>query len=195
MQTNFARAGFTVVLAALMTVALLTLSQPAAAENQAQQTRLTKDMLERWIASYPKIKMIAITQALSKGKELKGKADPLAAVMKFADDKEVRDQADAAVREHGFKDFKEWLLVTKATAAAYGRLKAGPTDDDAKKSADKLIKKIDDMPFLSDKQKRKLQEKARQEVEDSVLNAPPENVELVRSMQKDIDSVVKRGLN
>lgn len=195
MKSFLARSGLAFFLAATLTAGASALCQSAAAEMQAEHAKLTKDMLERWMASYPQVKMLAIAQAANKGKELKGKVNPIEAVMRFADDKEVRAEADAAVKKHGFKNFEEWLGVARATAAAYGRLKAGATDEDAKRSADKLIKKIDDIPFLSEKQKRKLQEKAREEVEKEVLNAPPENVELVRSMEKDLDSVVKSGLN
>lgn len=159
------------------------------------KVQLTKDSVKRLVESFPRIKILAISQALSKGKDLANVKSPLEAVMKFAGDPEVRKQADEAAVDHGFKDFEEWARVAQATAAAYVQLKAGASPDEAEKTTEKIIAQIRDTEFLTDKQKRKLEKKARKELEnaDGLLSSTPENMAAVKSMEKDLDALVKKG--
>ncbi|MDZ4791123.1 MAG: hypothetical protein SGJ17_07950 [Hyphomicrobiales bacterium] len=158
------------------------------------KVQLTKDSVKRLVDSFPRVKILAVSQALSKGKDLASVKSPLEAVMKFAGDAEVRAQADDAAKDHGFKDFEEWLRVAHATAAAYVQLKAGTSPDEMEKAAEKVIAQIRDTDFLTDKQKRKLEKKARKGLEeDGLLSSTQENMAAVKSMEKDLDALVKKG--
>ncbi len=158
------------------------------------KVQLTPETVKRLVESFPRVKILAISQALSKGKDLATVKSPLEAVMKFAGDAEVRQQADAAARDHGFADFEEWARVAQATVAAYVQLKAGTSPGEVEKAADNVLSQIQDAGFLTDKQKRKLEKKARKELEaGGLLSTTPENLAAVKSMEKDLDALVKKG--
>ncbi len=182
------------LLAAVMlgaAIAPARLADTAQAEGR-QQYALTKEALKRWLESYPRMKMLAMTEALKRGKDLQEAQNPLQAVMKVLSSDRLRTDADIAVKEYGFKDFDEWLAVTHATAIAYATLKYGADDKDMDKTAEKLIGKIQDLDFLSEKQKRKLEKKAREEfAKGEALRPTPENLALVTAMKKELDAVVK----
>jgi hypothetical protein len=165
---------------------------PEAQAQNARQYALTKDSLKRWMESYPRMKMLAFTEAMKRGKDLQESQNPLQAVMKVLSNDRLRADADVAVKDYGFRDFDEWLAVTHATAIAYATLQYGGNEKDVDKTAEKLIGKIQDLDFLSEKQKRKLEKKAREELaKGEALKPTPENLALVTAMKKELDAVVK----
>ena len=179
----------TVLLGASMAIARY---MPDARAQSTQQYALTKDTLKRWMESYPRMKMLAITEAMKRGKDLQESQNPLQAVMKVLSNDRLRADADVAVKDYGFRDFDEWLAVTHATAIAYATLQYGGNEKDVDKTAEKLIGKIQDLDFLSEKQKRKLEKKAREELtKGEALKPTPENLALVTAMKKELDAVVK----
>ncbi|MDX2265683.1 MAG: hypothetical protein NW215_12030 [Hyphomicrobiales bacterium] len=180
------------VCAVAVAFAAMVFTQPAAAD--AKPIVLTKDSVQRVIDSFPRIRILAASQALSKGKDLSKVKSPLEAVMKFAGDEEVRAQANSAVQAHGFKDFEEWARIARATAAAYLHVKTGGSRQDVEKAADKALSDLKDSGLLTEKQMRKLEKKARKQLEeDGLLNATPENIATVKSMEKDLDAIAKIG--
>ncbi len=175
------------------TVAFMQASAPIAMADKGK-VQLTPDMVKRLVKSFPRVKILAVSQALSKGKDLATVKSPLEAVMKFAGDVEVRNQANEAAQDHGFKDFEEWARVAQATVAAYVQLKAGTSPSEVEKAADDVLSQIQDAGFLTEKQKRKLEKKARKEMEaGGMLSTTPENLAAVKSMEKDLDALVKKG--
>lgn len=179
--------------ASLIALALIVVHVGPQSAIAGAPAQLTNDRVMRLIESFPRIKILAVSQALAKGKDLATVKSPLEAVMKFAADPEVRLQADAAAKDHGFRDFEEWALIARATAAAYLHLKTGGSPGETEKAIDKALSQIRDAGFLSEKQKRKLEKKAREELgEDGELSTTPENLAVVKSLEKDLDAIVKQ---
>jgi hypothetical protein len=186
---NFRAAVRTALMAACICTAFV--SSAGAGAPQNGQIVLTKESVARWLKAYPDMRALVIRIAAAKGTSLAKVKDPLEAVMTLASDQAAQAEANATVKAHGFKDFNEWLTVSYSAALAYGRLKS---DANAANAA-KMNKKINDLPFLTDKQKRKLAEEAQKQMGDGGALAPlPENVEIVRGMEKSIDTQVAKGL-
>lgn len=154
--------------------------------------QLNRDMVKRLIESFPRVKTLAMTQAMAKGADLAKVKSPLEAVMRFAADEDVRLQANDAARDYGFKDFAEWANVARATVAAYVHVKSGSSPGGSEKALEKAIEAIRDAEFLTDKQKQKLEKKARKEFEGGSLAATPENIAVVKALEKDLDAIAKR---
>jgi hypothetical protein len=187
-----ARAAF----AAVCLCAAAMLASGAHAEKPKNgQVVLTKDAVVRWLKTYPPMRDLAIRQAAAKGQSAAKMKDPMEALMLFAGDPAARAEAEGIVTEYGFKNFNDWLGVTYSTALAYGRLKTNANPEKMQKEAEKVDKQIAGLPFLSEKQKRKLADEARKQMGDDGALAPlPENLELVRGMEKAIEAEVGKGL-
>jgi hypothetical protein len=189
----------TAPLAALLLSAALILG---AAQVSASTLILTKDMVSRFVASFPEVKMIALREGLSasaKAKE-KGKDNPVAVIVAAISRKELRDEVQGVVARHGFRSVKDWAKTAKSIGEAYIHITAGGAAaadaskemDDHRSSVEKEIAKLG---FLSDKQKKKLMDKY-DEASDGLDDAPPpQNVAIVTEMKPQIEAVVKLGLN
>ena len=192
---NLRLAARAVLIAVCICAAVFTVSSADAGKPKNGQIPLTKESVTRWLKAYPAMRNLAIRQAAAKGANAAKMKDPLEALMLFAGDDAARAEADATVKAHGFKDSGEWLSVTYSASPAYGRLKSGGPKPVSDKDAAKVAKQINDMPFLSDKQKRKLLAEAQKQMGDEGVLAPlPENLEIVRGMEKAIDAEVNKGL-
>jgi hypothetical protein len=175
-------------LAAAGLVALACSSGPARAETE----KLTEASVRKFIASYPEVKTIAVNQASAKGKKIGGAANPLLAVVEAASDDQIKGQIDVTARRHGFRDSKEWFGVARSVGVAYAHMKAGAdADGKAQKKLEKALAKIDDMDFLSDKQKKKLKDAARDSAGVVLEPPPPENIAVVKAMAPQIEATVK----
>jgi hypothetical protein len=159
----------------------------------AEMARLTPASVKRFIASYPEVKTLAISEAATKGKKIGSSENALLAVVEAASDDTLKGEIDTTARRHGFRDGKEWFGVARSVGVAYAHVKTGGGVNDAKAQAklEKAIAKIEDMPLLSDKQKKKLIEDLRKGAS-KVLEPPPaENIEVVKAMAPQIEAVVK----
>jgi hypothetical protein len=158
----------------------------------AETAKLTQASVKRFIASYPEVKSIAVTQGTAKGKKIGGADNPLMAVVEAASDDKIKAEVDITAKRYGFRDGKEWFGVARSVGVAYAHMKVG-SNGDAKAAAkvDKAIAKIEDNDFLSAKQKKKLI-KALREGAGVVLEAPPpENMAVVKAMAPEIEAAVK----
>lgn len=183
-------------LAAVCLCAAAMIASGASAEKPRNgQVVLTREGVVRWLKTYPPMRDLAVRMAAAKGASAAKMKDPMEALMLFAGDPAARAEADATVKAHGFKDFGDWLNVTYSTALAYGRLKTKADPEKMEKEAAKIDKQIASLPFLSEKQKRKMAEEARKQMGDDGALAPlPENLEIVRGMEKAIDAEVGKGM-
>ncbi len=167
----------------------LTWSGGAAA---ADSERLTQSSVKRFIESYPEVKTIAVSQAAAKGKTISHSGNTLLAVVEAASDDKLKAEIDTTARRHGFRDSKEWFGVARSVGVAYAHVKTGATDDaKTQKKVEKAISKIEDMPLLSDKQKKQLVENIRKNAGAVLQPPPPENIALVKAMQPQIEAMVK----
>jgi hypothetical protein len=158
----------------------------------AESERLTQASVKRFIASYPEVKTIALTQASAKGKKIGSSDNALMAIVEAASDSTIKAEIDTTARRHGFRDSKEWFGVARSVGVAYARVKSGATDDaKAQHKLEKAIAKVEDMPLLTDKQKKQLVENLRKGAEAVLEPPPPENVALVKAMAPQIEAVVK----
>jgi len=158
----------------------------------AETAKLTQASVKRFIASYPEVKSIALSQAADKGKKIGGAANPLLAVVEAASDDKLKVEVEVAAKRHGFRDGKEWFGVARSVGVAYAHMKVGAKGDPkTQQKLDKAVAKIEENDFLSDKQKKKLI-KALREGAEVVLEAPPaENLAVVKAMAPEIEAVVK----
>jgi hypothetical protein len=158
----------------------------------AESERLTQASVKRFIASYPEVRTIALSQATAKGKKIGSSDNALMAVVEAASDNTIKGEIDTAARRHGFRDSKEWFGVARSVGVAYAHVKTGTTGDaKAQHKLEKAIAKVEDMPLLTDKQKKQLVENLRKGANAVLEPPPPENVALVKAMAPQIDAVVK----
>lgn len=159
----------------------------------AESAKLTQASVKKFIASYPEIRGIAISEGTSKGKKIGGADNPLLAVVEAASDDAIKGKIDVTAQRHGFRDSDEWFGVARSVGMAYAHMKAGTGGGDAKtqKKVDKAIAKIDGLDFLSDKQKKKLKDAAQKGAAVALEPQPAENVAVVKSMAPEIEAVVK----
>jgi hypothetical protein len=195
LKINLLPAARAVFFAVCFCTAAFMVSGADAGKPKNGQIVLTKESVVRWLKAYPEMRDLTIRLAAAKGASVAKMKDPLEALMLFAGDEAARAEADAIVKAHGFKNTGNWLSVTYSTALAYGRLKTGDAKSVSDKDAAKVTEQINAMPFLSAKQKHKLIKEARKQMGDEGLLAPlPENLEIVRGMEKAIDAEVGKGL-
>jgi hypothetical protein len=159
----------------------------------ADSAKLTQASVKKFIASYPEVKVIAVSQAVTKGKKIGGADNQLLAVVEAAADDSIKGQIDVTAQRYGFRDHQEWFGVARSVGMAYAHMKAGTGGGDAKaqKKVDKALAKIDDMDFLSDKQKKKLKDAATKGASAVLEPQPPENIAVVKAMAPEIEAVVK----
>lgn len=162
----------------------------------AVQVTLSRDTVVRFLATFPEVRTIGLRHGMSKSAELMTNDDPISALLRIAADKKFQDDIDAAVKPHGFQGFGEWFAVSQSVAIAYAKVRSGPGNGKLDKELDKTIEKIKENDILSEKQKRKLIEKLKESAQTlGATDVPPENVQLIRSMKKDIEAVVKKSMN
>ena len=157
----------------------------------AKTRTLTQDTVKKFIASFPAVKAIAVSQAAEKGKPLASAKDNLAAVIAAISDTSIAEEVSKAVKPHGFKDAKEWAAVGSSVGQVYAHLKIGTADGRANKKLDKAIAKIEKNDFLNDKQKEKLVKALRKGAGDALEPPPEQNVTAVRPMVAELEAVVK----
>lgn len=158
---------------------------------QAKSKTLTTQTVKQFLASYPDVRKIAVSEATSTGADVATAKDKFAAVIQVASDKSLAKKVDAAVKPHGFRDAKEWMSVAESVGKAYMHLKTGSGDAKNQKKMEKALAKIDKMDFLSEKQKEKLTKGIRKKAGAVLEPPPPENIAAVEPMVGDIEAVVK----
>jgi len=158
----------------------------------AETAKLTQSSVKRFIASYPDVKSIAVSQASAKGKKLAGGEKSLLAVVEAASDDTIKVEVDTAAKRHGFRDGKEWFGVARSVGAAYAHMKVGPSiDAKAQEKLEKAVAKIEKNDLLNDKQKKKLIHAIREGAGAVLEPPPPENLALVKAMAPEIEAAVK----
>ena len=158
---------------------------------QAKSKTLTTQTVKQFLASYPDVRKVAVSEAAGTGADVATAKDKFAAVIQVASDKSLAKKMDAAVKPHGFRDAKEWMSVAESVGKAYMHLKTGGGDAKNQKKMEKALAKIDKMDFLSDKQKEKLTKGIRKKAGAVLEPPPPENIAAVEPMVGDIEAVVK----
>jgi hypothetical protein len=178
--------------AALMALAAGALTLSWTGVTAAEAAKLTQVSVQRFIASYPDVKTLAVSQAAAKGKKIGGSDNALLAVVEAASDDTIQSELDSTARRYGFRDGKEWFGVARSVGVAYAHMKTGSSGDPkAKKKLEKAIEKVEDMPLLSDKQKKKLIENLRKSAGVVLEPPPPENMAVVKAMAPQIEAAVK----
>lgn len=168
------------------------LALAATSAQGAETARLTPASVKRFIASFPEVKTLAISEGMTKGKKIGSSENALLAVVEAASDDTLKGELDTTARRHGFRDGKEWFGVARSVGVAYAHMKAGSVDEaKAQKKLEKAISKIEDMPLLSDKQKKKMIEELRKGAGKVLEQPSAENMEVVKAMAPQIEAVVK----
>lgn len=139
-----------------------------------EQVSLTRDMLKRFLASFPEIQ----SRAKKYSKELSAAGDPMGYAR--------RDMEDF-VKSYGYRRYADWIRVTKTVALTYGFAKTGAELNDLAEQTKLAIAKIENNPKLSMEQKA--QYKAMISANMGVMARflpKPENFALVKSMMPEI---------
>ena len=68
----------------------------------AESATLTKASVKKFIASYPEIKVIAISEGTARSKKIGGADNPLLAVVEAASDDAIKGKIDVTAQRHGF---------------------------------------------------------------------------------------------
>lgn len=174
----------------VFTLAIL-LGGQGPSDVQAKSKTLTTQTVKQFLASYPDVRKLAVSEAASTGADVATAKDKFAAVIQVASDKSLTKKVDAAVKPHGFKDAKEWMSVAESVGKAYMHLKTGGGDAKKQKKMEKALAKIDKLDFLSDEQKEKLTKGIRKKAGAVLEPPPPENIAAVEPMVGDIEAMVK----
>src|SRR6185503_3600085 len=125
-------------------VALILIGWLAASKQASAKTQiLDQETVKQFIASFPAVQALAVSQAVEKGKAVASTKDTLTAVIAAVGDKSVGMQVDKIVKAHGFKDAKHWAAVGESVGRVYAHLKIGTTDGRAKGKLDKALAKIE----------------------------------------------------
>jgi hypothetical protein len=185
--TNAARRSF----ASGVAIFILACGFAAIGQATAKTHILTEETVKHFIASFPAVKAIALSQAADKGKAIASAKNNLAAVIAAVADKSIADQVTEAVKPHGFKNAAEWASVGESVGRVYAHLKLGTADGRAKKKLAKAIAKIERNDFLNEKQKQKLTQAIRSGAEDALEPPPAENVQAVKPMVAELEAMVK----
>lgn len=171
----------------------------AGAGTQAEPAKLTKDTVERFLRTVPEVQYIGVREGLDVSSKAKASENPFGAVVSAMSRKELRDEVQATISKHGFRSVKDWARTGQHIGQAYVHVTHGPVGSVAAAKMDenreRAIKEIEKLPFLSDKQKRKLIEQYDQTSEDLGREPPPENVAVVKEMRPQIEAVLKLKAN
>ncbi|WP_088342862.1 MULTISPECIES: hypothetical protein [Rhodomicrobium] len=158
---------------------------------EAKAKILDEKSVRQFIASYPDVKAVIVSDGAEKAARVAGNKDVLAGLIEVASDDKVKGRIDKAVKPHGFSGAKEWLAVAESVSRAYAHLKTGGGDDKKQKKLDKALAKIEKADFLSDEHKQKLIKQLRKGAGAATEPPPAENIEAVRPMVAQLDAVMK----
>lgn len=157
------------------------------------QIVLTRDSVQRFLSVYPKVRSLTAAWAKKEGQDIAKADDPLSTLVRVASDPKLRASLDETVREHGFKGAGDWLKVSQSVALACAALKK-PSDARLLKEMEKGIAQIEKNNLLPEDAKKKLIRNIREQAaRNGVLNPPKENLEIVRTMQSEIEAVLAQG--
>ncbi len=176
-----------------LAAAVLSTIGPAAAKDAA----LTQDNVSRFLATFPEMRTLALSEGLRASADSEAAKNPVGAVLKAIKSSKLQSQAKAIAVNHGFADLKEWLDTGKAIGQAYVFVTTGPARGIARatldKNKEKAIKGLESLGILNDNQKERL--KANLDgLSDQLAKEPPaENVAVVKDMKADIEAAVKSG--
>jgi hypothetical protein len=161
-----------------------------AAGVDSGQMILTRENVQRFLTAYPKVRAIGTDYAKREGKQLSKVDDPLSMLARIAGDEKLHAGIDSAVKEHGFAGLNDWLKVCQSIALAYASIKK-PNDSKIAEEMEKAIAKIQKTTFLPEHQKKELIKKIREQARlRGYIDAPKQNIELVRAMKDDIDAIL-----
>lgn len=168
---------------------VLQLRIPAMAQAQMPQVELTRDMVERFLASYPEIR--AVGAKYEKKPERSDSEDPVATFSEFLQHKAALGEIKAILDEHGFKTFTAWLDVARSVAIAYGFVKSGKSPGELGDQAGKALEEIRRNPDLNDAQKQEMELMVKRQM-DMLRHFEPSanNLAIVRELQPQIAVVL-----
>lgn len=184
---------------ASVALGFLALFLVAAGQLQAKPFVLTKDSVQRFLMSVPEMQMIGLREGLNVSTSAQKAESPFTAVIEAVTRKELRDEVRGVLSRHGFDSIKDWAKTGRSIGHAYVHLTTGSAGKTASnemaKNRGKIEKQIDDLGFLSDKQKRKLMEKFDDAGEDLGREPPAQNVSVVKDMKPQIEAMMNVGSN
>ena len=162
---------------------------PAMAQAQMPQIELSRDMVERFLASYPEIR--AIGRKYEKESPASSSENPAAAFSQFLQHKSALGEIKVALDRHGFNSFTEWLDAARSVGIAYGFVKSGKSPGELGAQADKALEEIRSNPDLNDAQKQQMEMMVKQQMGMLKHFEPsPNNLAIVRELKPRIAAVL-----
>ncbi len=165
----------------------------------AKDVSLNQDNVERFLASFAEMRIIALSEGLKAGVNSEAKKNPVAAVIKAIKSSKLPSEAKNIAAKHGFANIRDWANTGRAIGQAYAYITLGPSQGLAKAALDKhkdtAMKELGKLGLLTEKQKQKLKDNI-EETGDQLSREPPqENVAIVKQMKAEIDAAVKIAPN
>jgi len=133
---------------------------PSHAQDGAPSSLLTPDLVENFIASYPKVK--AKVDDLKAQYDVTEDLSATATWRAWAGIDGANSQLDAIVRAYDFPDFQSWVRTLSVTAQAYAFTRSGADLD--RKMAEALAR-IENDPNLTEAQKEMIRQQLRHSAE------------------------------
>jgi len=149
------------------------------AQDGGPSSLLTPEIVENFIASYPKVK--AKVDDLTPQYDVAGDLSGAARWRAWAGVNDARSQLDAIVQAYDFTDFQSWVRILSVTAQAYAFTRSGADLD--RKIAEALAK-IENDPNLTESQKEMMRQQLRHSAE---------AIAAIKPSQGNIDAVAPYG--
>jgi hypothetical protein len=165
----------------------------------AAETLLSEDSVSRFLASFSKMRAIAISEGLRTGADTEAAKNPLGAVLKAIKSTKLKTESEKIAKAHGFADLKEWGATGRSITQAYLFITVGPghgiARDTIERNKDAALSQLEKFGLLDAKSKQKLKENLDSLEDQLAREPPPQNVAIVTKMKKAIDEAVKSGVN
>jgi hypothetical protein len=174
-------------------LAVITTISPAAAKDVV----LSQDNITRFLATFPEIRDLAVSEGLRTGTDSEAAKNPLGAVLKAIKSSKLKTDAEKIAVAHGFNDLKDWAGTGSSIAQAYVFITVGPARgiarDTLEKNKDAAIGELEKLGILTGSNKQKLKESLDSVTDALAKEPPPGNVAIVKQMQPEIEAAVKFG--
>jgi hypothetical protein len=160
----------------------------------AKEATLTQDRVARFLAAFPEMRIIAVSEGLRLENEVKGSSSQIVSVMKAIRSTKLKVEAQTVAVKHGFSTLKEWSDTGRAIGQAYVHMTGGSSglsERKLEKHKDAAVKEIEKLGLLTEKQKQKLKDNLEEAKDELAKAPPPENIAVVKQMQPQIQAALQ----
>ncbi len=163
----------------------------AADQPQFEQVVLSRDLVTRFLASFPKFRALGKKYKKTRPGDGSDTDDPASSLSGYLTNTAARIEMESLVKAHGFSSIQEWLDVARSTAVAYGFVKSGKTPQQLGQQAEQALAAIRGNQRLTPEQKQQMEGMVRQQLGRLKRYEPlPENLAVAKDMLNQIAAVM-----